>query len=165
MQVFYCILYIALIGLASHIIGEALPRRWFDATAFPYGPMKWEKNGKIYQKLYIHKWKDRMPDMSKISPGMVKKKVKLTCTYADIFRLSQETCVAEIVHLVLMALSFNLYLIWPTVYGAIIAVVYGLSHIPFIMIQRYNRPTLVRLAQRLKEREERIRNAHTSSLR
>ena len=164
MRLFYCILYIAGIGLASHLIGEALPRRWFDATTFPYAPAKWEDGGRIYRKIRIHKWKDIAPDMSKISPLMVKKKVRLTCTHADMVRLTQETCVAEAVHVALMLLSFNLYLIWPCFWGALAAIVYGLSHLPFIFIQRYNRPTLVLLAKRLKEREERKKNAHTSAL-
>ena len=59
------------------------------------------------------------------------------------------------VHLVLMLLSFIIYWICPDLRGAIAAVVYGLSHVPFIIIQRYNRPTLALLASRLKEREER----------
>ena len=45
------------------------------------------------------------------------------------------------------------------------AIAYALSHIPFIIIQRYNRPTLVTLSQRLKEREERIKHAHTDPVR
>ena len=153
MQLFYCIAYIAGAGLLSHLIGEALPRRWFDATVFPYAPAKWEDGGRIYRRIGIHKWKDIAPDMSKISPRMVKKKVPLTCTHADMVRLTQETCVAEAVHVALMLLSFNLYLIWPGFWGAAIAIVYALSHLPFIFIQRYNRPTLVQLAKRLKERE------------
>lgn len=155
MRFLFCLLYMAIAGIASHFIGNALPRRWFDANRFPYAAWKWEKGGKIYDKIHVHTWKDRVPDMSKIAPRMVRKSIRLTDGSAAVDRLVQETCVAEMVHLVLMLLSFIIYWICPDLRGAIAAVVYGLSHVPFIIIQRYNRPTLALLASRLKEREER----------
>lgn len=35
-QLMTAIKYIALIGILSHVIGEALPRRWFHWDRFPY---------------------------------------------------------------------------------------------------------------------------------
>lgn len=166
MRLVLCILYIAVIGLMSQFIGVKLPRRWFCAEKFPYAAWKWEKQGKIYYRLYVHKWKDALPDMSRISRHMVRKSITpAQLNSAHVERLVEETCVAEMVHLILMLLSPIIYWINPTWLGAAIAIVYALSHIPFIVIQRYNRPTLLLLTKRLKEREERIKNAHTDSVR
>ena len=164
MQVALCFVYILATAVLSHLIGEALPRIWFHPDQFPYAPWKWERGGKIYQKLGVQAWKDKLPDTSKIFSRMVQKRIPLTSTPQDAWKVTLETCVAEIVHWVLMLLSFVIYLLCPTPLGAVIAIVYGLSHIPFIIIQRYNRPTLLMLAQRLKEREERLKHANSDTL-
>ena len=166
MRLALCILYIPAIGLLSQFIGVKLPRRWFHPDRFPYAAWAWEKQGKIYNKTDVYKWKDALPDMSKISRRMVRKSItpsQFTPEHVD--RLAKETCVAELVHLILMLLSPIIYWINRTCLGAAIAIAYALSHIPFIIIQRYNRPTLVTLSQRLKEREERIKHAHTDPVR
>ena len=163
MRLVFSIVYIAAMGILSHFIGEALPRRWFDPEKRPYAQLPFESNGMIYRALRVQAWKDRLPDMSKIMPDMVKKSISAAASSAEAGRVALETCVAEAVHWVLLLLSFPIYLICPDWAGALLAVLYGLSHIPFIIIQRYNRPTLVRLARRLKEREERIRHAHTDT--
>lgn len=166
MRLALCILYIPVVGLFSQFIGVKLPRRWFHPDRFPYASYKWENQGKIYNKLYVYKWKDILPDMSKISRRMVPKNIgPMRRTSQHVQRLVLETCVAELVHLVLFLMSVIIYWINPTGLGAAIAIVYALTHIPFIIIQRYNRPTLVRLAERLKEREERIKHAHTDPVR
>ena len=159
------IAYIAAAGAASHFIGEALPRERFDPGSFPFAPRRWERSGKFYRALRVHAWKDKLPDMSRVAPDMVQKRVSLASSSAEVRRVAVETCVAEAVHWVLMLLSFLIYLLCPTPVGAALAALYALSHIPFILIQRYNRPTLETLAERLKDREERIKNAHTDTLR
>ena len=158
------IAYIAFAGVASHFIGEALPRDRFDPRRPPFAPWRWELDGRVYRALRVHSWKKRLPDMSRIAPYMVRKAVSLTATSEQVARVARETCVAEAVHWSLMLSSFAIYLLWPTRWGALLAVLYGLSHLPFIIIQRYNRPTLVALSERLKQREERIKHAHTDTL-
>ena len=156
--------YIAAAGVAAHFIGEALPRRRFDPRRFPFAPWPWERSGRLYRALRVHFWKDKLPDMSRVAPDMVQKRVPLTGSAATAERVAVETCVAEAVHWVLMILSFVIYLLYPHPLGAALAVLYGLSHVPFIIIQRYNRPTLATLAERLKQREERIKHARTDTL-
>ena len=162
MRLVYCIIYIAGIGLLSHLIGEALPRKWFNAEKKPYAPWKIENEGRLYKTLRVHRWKD----MSKISPMMVKKSISFNNANSEsISKIVTETCVAEMIHDALILCAPGLYLIWPDPIGALIAVVYALSNIPFIIIQRYNRPTLLKLAKRLKEREERLKNANSAVVR
>ena len=124
--------YIALIGILAHILGEALPRKWFHWDRFPYRTFSWEREGRVYEAMGIRRWKDRLPDKS--IDGLV--------------RFLQETCVAELVHWCLLLLSFPLYSYVPTGFGAAVTVLYALSNLPFIFIQRYNRPRLQRLLNR-----------------
>ena len=68
-------LYAAALGILAHPVGQALPRRWFDPHRAPYRCRDWEKGGRVYNKLHIRRWKDRLPDMSRLMPDMVKKKL------------------------------------------------------------------------------------------
>lgn len=159
MAFLYSVLYVAAIGILSHVIGEAIPRRWFCHDRFPYRPWKWEREGKIYDALHVRAWKDRMPDKSKVMKRMVPKRVGKAPRAADVWRLVQETCVAEIVHFALCLCAPVIWLFWRNWIGVVLALVFIICNIPFMIIQRYNRPSLVSLAKRLEKREERRRRA------
>ena len=94
---FYCFL----LGITSHYVGEALPRRWFHWDRFPFRSWKWEKEGKLYDVLRIRAWKDHVPDMSRVMKDMIPKKVGLCPTSAEVMALVKETCVAELIHVAL----------------------------------------------------------------
>ena len=64
-QLTTAIKYIALIGILAHVLGEALPRKWFHWDRFPYRTFPWEDDGRIYETMGIRRWKDRLPDKSK----------------------------------------------------------------------------------------------------
>lgn len=149
------ILYLALLGVAAHFIGNALPRVWFDARRFPYKCYSWEKEGTVYRKLGVHNWKDRVPDMSKLCHDMRPKTVWTGIRAEDAGALVAETCVAECVHWALILLSPAIVLISPGVFGTVLLVVdVLLFNLPFIVIQRYNRPKLLRLYDRLLKKEK-----------
>lgn len=151
MKLLQCFLYAAFIGLASNPVGNLLPRRWFDPEQFPYRSFRWEQEGKIYNKLHIRTWKDALPDMSKILKNMVRKEVRSRPTAESMDLLARETCVAECVHWVLMVLSLAVLKIWKGLGGKICYALCVLGNLPFIIIQRYNRPRLVRTMNRLRQ--------------
>lgn len=152
MSLLYAALYVAALGILSHFVGQALPRAHFDPQRFPYRSADWENGGKVYEKLGIKHWKDRLPDMSKIMPDMVKKKMSAVKSQGmDV--LIAETCVAECVHWALILLSLGIFFFWRGAWAVVFWLVYNLlGNLPFIIIQRYNRPRLVMLEQRRKRR-------------
>ena len=152
MSLLYAALYVAALGILSHFVGQALPRAHFDPQKFPYRSVDWENGGKVYEKLGIKHWKDRLPDMSKIMPDMVKKKMSAVKSQGmDV--LIAETCVAECVHWALILLSLGIFFFWRGALAVVFWLVYNLlGNLPFIIIQRYNRPRLVMLEQRRKRR-------------
>lgn len=152
MSLLYAALYVAALGILSHFVGQALPRAHFDPQNFPYRSADWENGGKVYEKLGIKHWKDRLPDMSKIMPDMVKKKMSAVKSQGmDV--LIAETCVAECVHWALILLSLGIFFFWRGAWAVVFWLVYNLlGNLPFIIIQRYNRPRLVMLEQRRKRR-------------
>ena len=95
--------------------------------------------------------------MSRLLPDMVKKELPgsgaVTAAQAD--TLVQETCRAEVVHTASCLLGLAFLRLWPGAGGAaVLAVWVLLANLPFMVIQRYNRPRLVRLAALLRKREQ-----------
>ena len=148
------LLITALLGLLSHVVGEALPRHWFHPDRGFFAPRAWERGGRFYRKtLKIDKWKDKLPDKSRAVASMVPKRVSGSHSAAGLRRLAQETCVAEAVHWALLLCSWIYLLFLRRPLAWIAAVGYALSHLPFIAIQRYNRPRLLRAADRAGKEE------------
>ena len=157
------VLYVIVLGIAAHFIGEAIPAAAFHYDHFPYRAWKWERDGKIYDRLQIRKWKDRMPDMSRVMRDMVPKQLGKCPTSDTAWRLVQETCRAEIVHLGLCMCAPVIYFFWWNWIGVCLTCLTFFGNFPFVLIQRYNRPALIRLAERLEIREER-KNACADSV-
>lgn len=160
MRIIMTVIYFILIGQGCFYLGLALPRKAFDEDGFPYKSFKWEKNGSVYDRFSVKKWKDHVPDMSKITKLICPKKVRSNITSAEVDRLVKESCVAEMVHYVLCVLSIGFYHIWKGKIGIILSTLYFLGNIPYIVIQRYNRPHFISLRDRLILREERLSNAN-----
>ena len=146
-----CLVYLAAIGAVFFYIGRLLPARWFDSTRFPFRPFAFERDGRIYEKLRIRRWKDKVPDMSRLLPKvMLPKRLPWGAQPERLTLMIQETCIAELIHLILFVLGFACVLIWDGAGGWIVALVYNLlGNVPFILIQRYNRPRLQRLLENL----------------
>lgn len=143
----------AIMGLVSFALGEMFPRSWVHYDRFPYNVYGWEQEGRIYIKLRVNKWKDKVPDMSTYFKGMFyKKSLSKAARTSEYFeRFVKETCVAEAVHALLMAASFIVFWVFPNGWGLIASILYSLGNIPFILIQRYNRPRFKLLMERQKQ--------------
>ena len=147
----YSAVYLGVIGLLSNAVARHIPRR-FAPDKPPFGPLPFEKNGQLYEKAGIRKWKDKVPDVSRVLKFMTPKKLVPGDLGTEAENLVQETCVAELVHWTLWALSLPVLLFWRSFGGAVFVSVYNLlGNLPFIMIQRYNRPRLAHLARRRKK--------------
>lgn len=152
MEFFYCIFYLAGLGLLSFLLGRLLPKRIFAYDAVPFRPFGWEKGGRVYEKLGIRKWQNLVPDMSRILPGMMPAKQLVKHDLADLPLMLQETCVAEFTHLFLALAGFVCPLIWKGWVSRVLAILYFVGNLPYILIQRYNRPRLRRLLRHQEER-------------
>ena len=153
-----CFIYFAVLGIASHIFGELLPRDRFHFDRHPYAPYDWEQNGNFYnKKLHIRKWRHLLPDKSQTMKSMYTKKLCNNFSSPHVCRLLQETCVAEFVHGALILCSPFVMLFSDGKTTVFCMMLFMLGNVPFIMIQRYNRPKLARLYRAALEREEKAR--------
>ena len=111
-----------------------------------------EKNGKIYEKMEIRKWKDRVPDKSRWGGHEYAKTIRGQNDAENATRLLQETCVAELIHWVLMLATPLVFVFAHGPMAVLVVLLYGFSHIPCIIIQRYNRPRLCALLRRCQRK-------------
>ncbi len=146
-----CTIYLAICGIGSFFLGRILPKTWFHFNHFPYRSFPFEQEGRIYHRIGVRKWKDAMPDMSRIAPALIpSKRIPPRADRQAIEEMLQETCVAEWTHALLILLGFGCVFLWEGSGGWILSTVYGIGNLPYIIIQRHNRPKLVRI---LKKKE------------
>lgn len=153
MAFLYCLIYLAMIGAAGFILGRLLPYSLLDEKRFPFRLFGFEKDGRIYEKIGIKKWQSHIPDMSRILPRFMPAK-KLEVDFSGKLPVMiKETCVAELIHILLAVFAPACLLIWRGAGGIAVTLLYELGNLSFILVQRYNRPRLIRLEQRVKERK------------
>lgn len=141
-----CLIYLIVSGLCIFFIGRIFPRKFIKEKCFPFKSYKFEKNGKIYEKIKIKKWKTKLPDASviihKFVPKLMPEKRIRNLKKANIETLVKESCVAEMTHFLAALCGFLCIKIWYKKWGVVLSIINMICHIPFILIQRYNRPRL-----------------------
>ena len=139
-------------GVPAFFLGEKLPRSWFKYDRFPFKSFAWEKDGKIYEKIGIQKWKNRTPDMSKYLRKAFAKQGNFLRDPDHLRKLVAETCSAEFVHAMLILFS-PVFLILMDECGLLSMVLYIIGNLVSLVIQRYNRPRVLMIIQRIEKRK------------
>ena len=126
------------------VVGSLVPNtfdyrsRWFQPRAF---------EAALYKKLRLKGWKDKMPTYN---PRL------FSLQHNTLAQIVQNICQAEVVHETIMVLSFVpmvFSLVWDsfwvfTLTSLAAACFDGL----FVMLQRYNRPRLIRLLEKQRKK-------------
>lgn len=152
MHVVYCVFYIAALGVVSFLLGRLFPKRLLRYDGFFFRCRKWERSGRVYDLLSVRRWQSKVPDMSRLfAKLMPPKRMDAMPGCEEILCMIEETCVAEAVHELLCIAGLFLLRIWRGLGGTVVWLLYVLlGNLPFIVIQRYNRPRFVEM---LKKRQ------------
>lgn len=154
-QVHNGIAYLLLISISSFFIGRCLPYKWFNYNRFPYKTFSFEKGGRIYLRLHINKWHNKVPDMSRIFPQLMPSKKMTDDSMETLQVMIYESCIAEFTHAMLCLFALLNLKIWRGWIGLLVTGAYILiGNLPFCLIQRYNRPRFIKLMNRLEARKE-----------
>lgn len=126
------------------LVATRLPERYYYYKNWIYKERKWEKRGKFYQDVFkVKKWKDHLPELADFIKSVFPKKFIKGFKGEFISRYLTESCKAEFTHWCII-FSTVFFLIHDDIstffYMLLIAMILNL---PFIIIQRYNRPRLV----------------------
>lgn len=134
-----------------------VPDRWFDKQKKYFLPRRWESQGNIWRKIFrVHQWKKNLPDGSILIKNSYDQ-TNLQGTEAMHFKkFIIETKRAELTHW-LMILPAFLFFIWNPPWAGILIVIYALVfNLPLIIAQRYNRPRLQKVYNRMNKKSEKI---------
>ncbi len=155
----FCLLYLGALGLLCFPFGRLLARYPYNPKRIPFRTYAFERDGAFYNDVFhIRHWQARVPDVSRWAPQIVpKKQLSPHLTAPQLRLMVNETCVAELTHLLLCLAAFALPAIWPGWGGWFVcAVDILLGNLPFIFIQRYQRPRLLRMLSKLERRERNL---------
>jgi glycosyl-4,4'-diaponeurosporenoate acyltransferase len=148
-----CFMYCFALGLMSFFIGRLFALVHFRPGRFPWREYSFERGGKYYNRFFIKKWKDRIPDMSRIFfMIMPEKKISIEIDLEVLGKMINETCLAEAVHVFLCIGSIGCLFIWRGPGGVIMALLFFLGNIPFIMVQRYNRARYIKTQESMDKK-------------
>lgn len=150
MKLLKCSTYLAAVGTLGFLAGRILPEKWVNPQNKWFSGFHFEKHGQIYEKLGIRKWQKRLPDMSKFFPSLMPPK-NLSGDFKERLPVMiRETCIAEIIHIAVSLLGLPCLWMWPGAGGITVTAIYILLlNVPYVLIQRYNRPRLVRLQEKI----------------
>ena len=149
-----CVVYLVFLGLFFFAAGRLMSKARISVDCRLFQALPFENEGRVYNRLNVKEWKGRVPDMSLILPRvMPPKRVSINDSSSTLELLLKETCIAEITHELLCFFGFACTLIWRGLGGFCVSVVYMLGNLPYIIIQRYNRPKLRKLLRQIRAKE------------
>lgn len=141
---------VGIIGIPAFFIGESLPRSMYDPNRFPFRIHAWEADGRVYEKLGVRWRKGHAIDMSRFMKRSFAKQHNLSRDTEHLRHMIQEMCNAELVHWTLSLLSPVFALLIDGWYGVVITIGYAYFNLSDVMIQRYNRPRIQMILERLE---------------
>lgn len=136
------------------------PAAWFARDTWLTRARRWERDGRLYERVGIRRWKGRLPEAGDLFSGGVSKRRIPSARVGGLERLALETRRAEWGHALCAACSV-LFVLWNPPWVAAVMVVYGVGvNAPFIAVQRYNR---LRVNRALGRRTSRSATAASSA--
>ena len=118
-------------AIVPRFVRTPMKRRWFQPKPFEAG---------LYKKLNVKQWKDHMPTYDPASFSLRNNSLE---------QIVFNSCVSEAVHEVIILFSF-IPILFTLLWGAlpvflITSILAALFDSCFVMMQRYNRPRLLRI--------------------
>lgn len=137
---------------SAWVVHKLLPSSVYGKMGWFFKERSFEK--RFYHLIYLTKWKDKLPEWGKVW-NFEKNHLKQELSLEYVERFILETYRAEIGHIGMAVFGFACILVNPRDYAQmaiICSVINVFVQIPFCLIQRFNRPRLVRLRTRLGKR-------------
>ena len=134
----------AVVGYSAHRLPRA--RLAHDGPLTRLRP--WERQGRVYERFGIRRWKDRVPELGAAFRGGVSKRALGGRGTATLAEFAAETRRAELVHWAIPLVT-PVFALWnpPWLLGAMAAYAV-VANLPCLVIQRYNRGRALRVVDR-----------------
>lgn len=132
------------ISVILTFISTKLPERYYQYNRWIYKERDWEKGGEFYQdKFKVRAWKKKLPELADFIKSIFPKKFIKEFNGEFIIKYLMESCKAEFTHWCII-FSTVIFLIFDGITAFISMLFLAIIlNIPFIIIQRYNRPRII----------------------
>ena len=126
-----------------------LPPSAFDAGHWLFRTRRWEQGGAIYERLFrVRRWKGWLPSGGTVFRGGFSMRRVMSSRREYLERYLQETCRAELTHWLALGASV-LFFLWNPPWLGLYMVLYAVVvNAPCIVVQRANRPHILRIMAR-----------------
>lgn len=153
-KIIYYGLYWFIVQMIIAQLGTRISHKCLKKDNIYFRSWNFEKEGQLWQKLVkVQYWKNQLPDGQRINSNIVSKAAFDTSSNThEVSKFILETRRAELVHLfsILPVIAF----LNSSRSIKIINLVYVIiANVPCIIVQRYNRPKLVRIYSKMLKRK------------
>jgi glycosyl-4,4'-diaponeurosporenoate acyltransferase len=132
------------VGYAGHRVDE----RRFEHDTWLTRPRAFERDGRVYERLGIRRWKGWLPELGALFTGGFAKR-SVSRDKAHVARFVRETRRAELVHWIVMVAA-PVSVLWNPPWGVAVMFAYAIvANVPCVVVQRYNRARLRRVLARM----------------
>jgi len=123
-----------------------MPVSRLDPNGWLFRTRRWEKGGDLYMRLFrVRKWKSRLPSGGIVFKNGFSMKQVASRQEDYLERWLRETCRAELMHWIALAVS-GLFFLWnPPLLGSLMVIYAVIANLPCLVTQRYNRPRILRI--------------------
>jgi glycosyl-4,4'-diaponeurosporenoate acyltransferase len=139
------------------LLSDFMPKSLYSSRNWLLRERRWERKGEVYQQwLKVKHWKKFLPELSDFVKTVFPKKEIRDFSREYLDKYLFESCKSEITHWCII-LSSLLFFLWAefeqTGIMIIIAIVLNL---PYIIIQRYNRPRIAEAAETIDSHRKKL---------
>lgn len=134
-------------AVVALFVRYAIPKKYYSPFRKRFACARWEK--KLYMRLGIRKWKDKIPETGGLLVGFSKTRVLDMHDNEYILKFMSETCYAEVMHMWSALLGFSVLFLVPShlrlTLALPVATVNAVLQILPVFVQRFIRPQLLRV--------------------
>lgn len=147
------------VNIGNSLIMSRMPRSFFRRSSKIFKAFSWERHGEVWHRLFkVKRWKDLLPDGSMIIKSGHNKKSLPSYSDATLHIFLIEMRRAELTHWMTMLYGI-LFCFWNPRWAALLNILFGVvSNLPFIIVQRYNRPRIEAIEMKRNIRMNACRN-------
>ena len=146
---FFAIVFLLVIDAAVALIVRAMPKKLMNPYLKRFKVFSWES--KVLVALGVRKWKDKIPEAGGTLVGFSKREVKDKSNPEYLYQFMVETVYGEVMHFWGFIFSFLVFAYKPAqfwiVYLPLFLTNFLINFLP-VMVQRYNRPKLMKAYER-----------------
>jgi glycosyl-4,4'-diaponeurosporenoate acyltransferase len=146
------IIYFILLSVLITCIFERLPAHLYYHRKWLFRERKWEKGGEFYQRvLKVKAWKKFLPELSDFVKSIFPKRNLAQFDKDYLTRFLAESCKSELTHWGIIFSTLLFYACNDSNAAAAMLAVATVLNLPYIIIQRYNRPRIIQILEHMEQ--------------